>query len=65
MIRKPENYENAKITVMTIDGDVFLNRDIIAQPLGENEKVVAFWDGDCLVVIPLHMVKSISFSFDT
>ena len=64
MIRTPENYKNLTLTVVTIDGYVYANRDTINAPFGESERQVAFWDDAGLVTLPMEQVKSITLNFD-
>ncbi len=63
MIKEPNFLENPKISVFLRDGRSFLNKDITSKPFGDYEQMIAFWDGDKVVGIPLALVDHYEFSF--
>ncbi len=64
MIR-PINLEgNLKVNVFLKTGVSFLGKDITQRPCGDHDRIVAFWDGDVIIIIPMTEVKLIEFFED-
>lgn len=63
MIRNPENHENLTLNVFLKNGEEFLGKDATNQPLGDNERVVSFWNDGKLVVYPMEQVDHIEMIF--
>ncbi len=53
-----------KVTVVSMDNEIFENCDIPSEPFGGDFSTVQFWSGDKLIIIPMHQVKKISFYND-
>lgn len=63
MVRVFES-ENYKISVFLKDGQTFLNKDIPTKPFGDTERIVAFWNEDKILMIPMDQVDFIEFFED-
>ena len=63
MLRDPESYKNATMTVVLKDGRVFSRRDITSAPFGDGERFVCFWDNDDIKMIPMQNVYDITMHF--
>lgn len=64
MVRSVQNINSMTISVMTKDGKYFSRADVPESPFGEHERVVSFWDGNNLKVIPMENVKHIMMHFE-
>lgn len=64
MLRDPESYKNATMTVVLKDGQVYSRRDTTSSPLGDTGKFVCFWDNDDLKIIPMQNVYGIVMHFN-
>ena len=64
MIREPKSMEQVSLTVVTVDGEVFEKVDTTSAPFGEQERVVGFWAGDTLRILPMSQVRSVTLHFD-
>ena len=65
MIRNPtdEQWNNAKVTVITINGDDYYNKDITDQPVNDEFNVITFWeDQNTITVYPMSQVQSVTFT---
>lgn len=65
MIKEPKDMESLTLTVVAKDGAVYSKRDTTANPFGQNERVVMFWDESGLVTLPMANVQSVTFHFDS
>ena len=63
MIRKEDEYTNTTISVYLLDGKVFENCDVPAQPFGEYERVVYFYYNDKIHIYPMSQIEHIEMSF--
>jgi hypothetical protein len=65
LIKQPQNYESAKITVYLKNGTVYEHKDITGSPLGETERLLSFWEEDGnLLVVPMEQVHYFIMHFE-
>lgn len=65
MIRNPtdEQWNNATVTVITLNGDDYYNKDITDQPFNDDFNVITFWeDQNTITVYPMSQVQSVTFN---
>lgn len=65
MIRNPtdEQWNNATVTVITINGDDYYNKDITDQPVNDDFDAITFWeDQNSIIVLPMSQVQSVTFN---
>ncbi len=65
MIRTPEKDSDITISIWLRNGDSFEKKDITDKPFGDNERIVSFWDGDSVTVLPMSDVSKCSLHFTT
>lgn len=63
-VKSDIDWDNATVTVLTLDGELYKNCDITDQPMGESGEIISFWsDADTIKVIPMSRVEYIDFQF--
>lgn len=63
MIKQPPTHTNWLINVTLKDGTEYLGKDIPQAPFGQHDKVVSFWEGESLMIIPMTEVKHTALYF--
>ena len=65
MIREPKDPESLKINVTLKDGTQFQRMDTTVSPLGQHERIVAFWlNNNTVRIYPLNEVSFVEFVFE-
>ncbi len=63
MIREPKNENCVKINVYLKSGETFIDKDIPANLMGNNDQIISFWYGNILRLYPLSEVKYFEYTF--
>jgi hypothetical protein len=62
MVKKPTSTD-IKINITLKDGTEYLGKDIPEKPFGEHDRIVGFWEGEALILIPISEVKRVALCF--
>jgi hypothetical protein len=61
--KSPENPQSLKLTVTLDTGEVIGPADTTMSPFGQQERFVSVFQGDNIVIYPMHRVSKIEMSF--
>jgi hypothetical protein len=66
MIKDPseEQLQNLKLNVTLKDGREFLGCDTTPNPMGKYDRVVAIWQNEAVLILPLSEVKEVAMYFE-
>ena len=59
MIKNIENVDNLKIDVLLKTGHMVKGADVTSSPFGDHERVVCWWEGDKVTIVPIADVERV------